>query len=218
MMHRFFLRARHQALSLSRKVIYDSRAIMIHQPKLARLPVIKATTLLLLSLYPLIGGAEERILEFEGAGIKISAYSDTTPSEKLTLRVESSQVDNVEIFTVNEPNRLVIDLLGVQFKSHDEFSLKSNRFAERLRLGAHKNKMRLVLDLLGADFPKYLYRQKTGQLEIELGESGDSKILEGVVDKPIAQAPTQSPLPRPRVISVMKQTPETLASSVEPSP
>jgi len=67
--------------------------------------------------------------------------------------VADGRIDNVETFTLDDPDRLVIDLPGMKSSvAHNRIAV-GRSYAKQIRIGQHADKVRIVVDASDADAP-----------------------------------------------------------------
>lgn len=76
------------------------------------------------------------------------------------------------VFVLESPSRLVVDLVGFPSLTARNVTLDNNSGVVALRVGAHKDKTRLVIDIAGVGLPTYEIgaptKDRTGRLQTEV--------------------------------------------------
>jgi hypothetical protein len=135
--------------------------------------------------------------------LKLVELSSSTNSKKFQLQiiprngVESLSADlTANVFAIKDPTRLVIDIPN--FVAGQQQSKRLNHSeVSRIRLGVHKNKTRVVIDLTSAGSPSYDIRSDAG-----LGALVVDFTILGAVGKttpPSTPTPIAIPSPTPKL-------------------
>ncbi|MCB0355287.1 MAG: AMIN domain-containing protein, partial [Bdellovibrionales bacterium] len=82
-------------------------------------------------------------IESDGMGIELSSAQG---SSQMIVRTSSPSVDYT-VTRLSSPSRLVLDILNGEQRKNEEFNVSSNEFVQRVRVGAHPDKSRIVIDL-----------------------------------------------------------------------
>ena len=126
------------------------------------------------------------------AGSSISAYAQSNPStisskEKVSIIVDRELVAGqsfllvkivtpenakVESFALSGPPRIVVDFVGLKLKKSEDLNAPKNGVIKQFRLGAHPDKLRVVIDLLTTDTPTYEWKAGARQAILRIAESG----------------------------------------------
>ncbi|HVN36632.1 MAG TPA: type IV pilus secretin PilQ [Myxococcota bacterium] len=109
--------------------------------------------------------------------------------------VADGSVDNAASFTLSDPPRLVIDLAGVKSVVKKKEVAVGGGLVQRVRIGAHDDKVRVVLDGAGKGDPfdgRRVVPVPSG-LVIALGEGAEveAAMANATADVPIAAAPAR---------------------------
>jgi hypothetical protein len=171
--------------------------------------------------YPVVDALAQTNQEMEGAStlsskqkVNIIIDRERTPQQTiLLLKIIVPQDAKVEAFALENPGRIVVDFHGVSLKSSENLVPPKNSVIKMIRLGAHADKLRIVLDLSTETPPHYEWRGGTRQATLRIVESGSAPAPAA----PPAAAnvePTKAPLVQPPVKAT---TPPTNAPIAQPS-
>lgn len=151
------------------------------------------------------------------AGSSISAYAQSNPStisskEKVSIIVDRELVAGqsfllvkivtpenakVESFALSGPPRIVVDFVGLKLKKSEDLNAPKNGVIKQFRLGAHPDKLRVVIDLLTTDTPTYEWKAGARQAILRIAESGKAPPAAASAAAPtlpvVTKAPTISP-------------------------
>ncbi|MBX7138974.1 MAG: AMIN domain-containing protein [Oligoflexia bacterium] len=156
-------------------------------------PLVLATLLVLIS-YGLCAADEQQIVK----GTKFSLAYEAQASGVESIKIRSSGLEKVEPFLIENPARLVIDIPGQKLHKNSETALSSSHLLKAIRVGAHADKIRVVIDFKDAATPPYSSKATAGDLILTIG------------------TPKAEPAPSSQPI-VTKHTPSsTVASSPTP--
>ncbi len=92
--------------------------------------------------------------------------------------VIASQVspNDCKISTLSEPNRLVLDIMSPETRLNQVFSTDKSNLVSQVRIGAHPDKTRIVLDLKGDTLPETSLDPIDGKLVLTLANSGQLNV------------------------------------------
>ena len=134
----------------------------------------------------------------------------------LALGTNSSTGIVPEIFTLESPGRLVVDVPGFQAKSSRSIPIRHGNFSS-LRIGVHQGKIRAVFDLKG-QVPSYILSGKSGANEFSV-RFGFGAPPEEAPAYGLNTTPPGRPKSMPeRVVRVPDITPEVPRAVPEPQP
>lgn len=117
-------------------------------------------------------------LDFE---VELSSEADGIFRLSLTPLTETKQISEPEILELKDPYRLVLDLPGIASKTAKTVNV-SSAFISSLRVGAHADKTRFVIDIKGDRFPEYQITkdQKTNAVSLEFVFADTSSMLKKI--------------------------------------
>ena len=117
----------------------------------------------------------------------------------LLLKILVPQDAKVESFALENPARIVVDFIGVSIKASETLVPPKNDVIKMIRLGAHAEKLRIVMDLSTPTTPQYEWRGGARQATL--------RILESVN----AVEPTKAPQATPLTPTPLPPAPPTTA-------
>ncbi|RMG40575.1 MAG: AMIN domain-containing protein [Candidatus Dadabacteria bacterium] len=91
--------------------------------------------------------------DYQGITINIVSNYKKTGFNDLVVNLKGQKIPLPSTQFVPAPPRYVIDLPGISGKKNKKLTLANNPFVRSLRIGAHKDKIRLVLDLTDNNVP-----------------------------------------------------------------
>lgn len=118
----------------------------------------------------------------------------------LLLKIMVPEEAKVESFTLSNPARIVVDFVGVSVKTSENLVPPKNGVIKLIRLGAHADKLRIVMDLATDTPPQYEWRGTGRQAILRIVETGTVQSAPAPAAAPPAgeaSAPTQAPAPTP---------------------
>lgn len=110
----------------------------------------------------------------------------------LLLKILVPQDAKVESFALENPARIVVDFIGVSIKTSENLVPPKNDVIKMIRLGAHAEKLRIVMDLSTPTTPQYEWRGGARQATLRILESVNSV---EPTKAPQAAPATPTPLP-----------------------
>ena len=137
--------------------------------------------------------AEKPLAQLKSAGLLISLYQEDNSDERYHLSIQPKhprmdEMENIEVFALENPGRLVIDVPNKRLKSAKRLSLDAPHL-ETLRLGVHPDKMRIVLDMKVNTPPSfvkdYSANEKRAVVSFSFSPSQPAKIVEAKAVEPI---------------------------------
>lgn len=169
----------------------------------ARNTLVLAVAFLLVALLLLWASdsrAEEKaLLNYKDGKLSVTLLP-TKPEPSLLLKVESPALSSAEIFGIENPWRIVIDIPGVS-TSKNSSSLLSTTLLKAVRIGRHENKMRIVLDVAGSGLPEHRWTVIPPLLELHISPNAQvvtptitARPAPTLTAAPIATA-TMAPIP-----------------------
>lgn len=104
--------------------------------------------------------------------VKVIIDRERTASQTvLLLKITVPEDAEVESFTLADPPRIVVDFKGVKVKTSENLTPPKNGVVKMIRLGAHSDKLRVVLDLSTSAIPQYDWRGGSRQATLRIVES-----------------------------------------------
>lgn len=104
----------------------------------------------------------------------------------LLLKIMVPQDAKVESFTLENPARIVVDFHGVSIKTSENLVPPKNSVIKMIRLGAHADKLRIVMDLSTPTVPHYEWRGGARQATLRIVESGAAPAVTAAPPPPAA--------------------------------
>jgi hypothetical protein len=162
-------------------------------------------SLLVSGQYPLKLGYAQTAQDGSGASTiaskqKVSVIIDRerTPERTvLLLKILVPQDAKVESFALENPARIVVDFHGVSIKTTENLVPPKNSVIKMIRLGAHADKLRIVMDLSTPTTPQYEWRGGTRQATLRILESGTPSAPTAATAAPAAPAAPATPQAEP---------------------
>jgi type IV pilus assembly protein PilQ len=131
-----------------------------------------------------------RILADGSAGGIGVAISGTPGADRLVI-AGAIQSDGYKVSRYHSPERVVIDLMNLPSKSSQVFDTADASTISRIRIGAHPDKSRIVLDLADSSVEQQAALTEEG-LVIALNRPGTAPITQAAI--PQAEIPTDATL------------------------
>jgi hypothetical protein len=146
--------------------------------------------------------------------VNIIIDRERTPERTvILLKIMVPQDAKVESFPLQNPSRIVVDFHGVVIKTSENLVPPKNSAIKMIRLGAHADKLRIVIDLAASTAPQYEWRGGARQATLRIVESGAAVAPSAPPAAPPAE-PTKAPVvPTP----ASETTPPTSAPTPVPS-
>ena len=95
-----------------------------------------------------------------------------TGANQLVLN-SSAKSGDFSVDRLSAPDRLVIDIRGQQAKSNKNFDTSDTEFINRIRVGSHPDKTRIVLDLAEGQNIEHAIESQDGKMVISLSAAAD---------------------------------------------
>lgn len=148
------------------------------------------------------GWAEDQLFTYEDKTFTAKLFKDKEGKKDiLKLRVLKSDHKKSTVFSIPDPSRIVIDLLGAKVRRNKDFALASAPFVKAVRFGSHADKVRIVIDLKDNKTIPYKLSEASGQLTLTIESQTDSKETKTVVEPtPVKAEVEPSPLPKPTAV------------------
>lgn len=118
--------------------------------------------------------AEKTLLSRSPNGIGLSLASDGTSSTTLSIETGKS-APKYEVTRLESPARLVVDVYNTKADSNRTFKTSESSEVSTVRLGAHPDKSRIVLDLNEASPPMEEVSVQGSKIIVALGGTGAPK-------------------------------------------
>lgn len=147
-------------------------------------------------------GARAEVIA-ESASSTLSLRLERTGAER-TLAVSLKAATSVSVFSVENPNRLVIDIEGLSLSRLPLVSAKEDAVVRGLRLGVHPGKARIVIDIAGDTPPQFHW--ETAQQELIVRFSVGQQPASST-----APSPTPTPI-APTVVSNQENAPAAVVA------
>lgn len=160
-----------------------------------------------------LSGGPKTIASKDRVSVLIDREIEDTKSF-IILKIAVPSDSKVNAFLLADPPRLVVDFEGASIKKSENFSAPTNGVVKQVRLGAHANKLRVVVDLIKSTPPEYEWKAGKRQaiikiLEEERKVAAPPPAVPAVtsVAPPAAQPTIKQPVPEPtKVVAVATPT------------
>lgn len=129
----------------------------------------------------------------------------------LVLKISVPADSKINAFLLPDPPRLVVDFEGASIKKSENFQVPDNKVIQQIRLGAHPEKLRVVIDFMDAKLPEYDWKAGKRQAIIRVLESSHAASIPPTQEQ---RAPTVAPIP---TLSAPTVTPSVAATSAAPA-
>ncbi len=168
-----------------------------------------------------------KLLEHQGSGFSLSLSGDSQTVElNLTAKdlpaqsTSSSAEVSGTAFAVENPWRIVMDLDGIAVRKNITLNAKDNPLVKSVRLGAHSDKLRIVVDLVQEKAPVFSQSREGDTFRIVI-KSESADILDVTAQSqlsPVPESPTPSPVSKSPIPSPLPTNPPPSASPTQPEP
>ncbi len=138
-----------------------------------------------------LSGGPKTIASKDRVSVLIDREIEDTKSF-IILKLAVPTDSKVNAFLLSDPPRLVVDFEGASIKKSENFAAPSNGVVKQVRLGAHANKLRVVIDLIKATPPEYEWKAGKRQAIIKILEEEKK---EAPAVSPVAAPPATSAAP-----------------------
>ena len=108
------------------------------------------------------GGGAAAIAQIDATGLSVALEQESDSNFLITIDLQGASLPGEkrpQVFTIANPTRLVVDLPGVQSGSGAS-TPEHGDIVSGLRLGAHAEKVRLVVDLTTDEVPTYRVKRE----------------------------------------------------------
>jgi hypothetical protein len=143
-----------------------------------------------------LSGGPKTIASKDRVSVLIDREIEDTKSF-IVLKISVPTDSKVNAFLLPDPPRLVVDFEGASIKKSENFAAPTNGVVKQVRLGAHSNKLRVVVDLLKTTPPEYDWKAGKRQAIIRILEEERAAAPVAPVVSPASQPTTQAPLVEP---------------------
>jgi len=121
--------------------------------------------------------AEKRLLELKDGNIHLKLESDVTgQGTGLKFEIRSPNVAVIDVFNLENPNRIVVDLKKIKFKRNHTMPIKGDPVIKALRTGKHPDKSRVVLDVASNELPEYSWSESSKQFTLLIRTLSDKRV------------------------------------------
>ncbi len=157
------------------------------------------------------------VVNFKQGSTTITAL--LSGKDGVLVNIESAPGTKGAISSVDNPPRIIIDLPGSKIKANKTIEATENPLVKSVRLGAHPNKIRIVIDLKGAALPKFTTSEKANFISIGiLSPNSPSSPVTASTPAPVptVEAAPAAVEPPPAAPAVPEET-QALATPLAPS-
>ena len=155
-------------------------------------------------------GGPKTIASKERVSILIDREIEQTKSF-IILKISVPTDSKINAFLLSDPPRLVIDFDGASVKKSENFVAPANGVIKQVRLGAHPEKLRVVVDLIQSTPPEYEWKAGKRQAIIKILESTHAASPSQPSSPPVAATPTLAPVATTAVPAQAAQATPTMA-------
>jgi hypothetical protein len=99
----------------------------------------------------------------------------------IALKISVPTDSKINAFLIDNPKRIVVDFEGASIKRSENFAAPENDVVQQVRLGAHPEKLRVVIDLKRTTQPEFDWKAGKRQAIV--------KILEGSAPSAVKESP-----------------------------
>ncbi len=132
----------------------------------------------------------------------------------LLVKIMAPENAKVESFALSNPARIVVDFIGLKLKKSEDLAAPKNGIIKQFRLGAHADKLRVVMDLATPNAPAYEWKAGPRQALLRIAEGASAPAAVPATPVPVVAAPTSPPVATERPAS----TPTSPAAPTSPPP
>jgi len=133
---------------------------------------------------------EDLAKELAPAKSLVDVLVDTSQRDKVVLILKADgRFGDYNAFDLKKPTRLVIDLWQVNRKFRKKAVSVNSSYLQRIRLGDHPKKVRVVLDVPTADLPSHKVYRVGDEVRIVLGKAVKEEDLFTSPTEELAQGP-----------------------------
>jgi hypothetical protein len=147
-----------------------------------------------------LSGGPKTIASKDRVSVLIDREIEDTKSF-IVLKISVPTDSKVNAFLLPEPPRLVVDFEGASIKKSENFAAPANGVVKQVRLGAHADKLRVVVDLIKATPPEYDWKAGKRQAIIKILEEERKAAPVAPIVSPAAQPTIQAPIVEPTKVS-----------------
>lgn len=126
----------------------------------------------LVAVLPFFGvdaAAETKILSHSDGKLSLTVRDRAVEKQKgLELIIKSSSIVGTSVFSLADPPRIVIDLQGAQARGSRVFTLSNDPTISAMRVGVHKDKVRIVIDVKTDIIPDYSWSERKGSAVLSM--------------------------------------------------
>jgi hypothetical protein len=133
----------------------------------------------------------------------------------ILLKISVPTDSKINAFLLPDPPRLVVDFEGASIKKSENFSAPENGVIKQIRLGAHPEKLRVVVDLIKSTPPEYEWKAGKRQAIISFVE-GPAEAPAQPTQQPVQPTSTQAAA-QPTAVPALPTEQPTAAPTAAPS-
>ena len=121
----------------------------------------------------------------------------------LVLKAQLKSKPNVNIFTLTNPSRIVLDFEKGKLRHNEQFAVPDSPVVSTIRLGTHPAKFRIVVDIKGDYIPEFKHTQNNELVALTIVEKQLSqKKIRAVANRATEKEQTQ---PEDPAVKIKKQ-------------
>lgn len=144
------------------------------------------------------------LLEWSEDGLGIVLDSNSSSEAQVTINIGDGSLRAT--FAVDNPSRIVLDLTKVTLKGSRSVKVARPALIRGIRLGVHKDQVRVVLDCEGERSPKFAVEGSTGSIRVTL------RALQGA--QPVVESTPIAPTIAPTVAAKATVEQELISGTV----
>jgi len=146
-------------------------------------------------------------------GNKQTKITVESAKDALSLKIKAQNAFTTEVFAVDNPPKIIVDVMGLKLKSHKSAAVPKTKLLKGFQMAISQGKLRFVFSLNGKEAPSYSTSQDGNEFSINIG--GKQDVLE--IKAPMVQVDieaTASPTVTPGFLGTAGQTPTHTPESV----
>lgn len=135
----------------------------------------------------------------------------------IVLKISVPADSKINAFLLPDPPRLVVDFEGASIKKSENFKVPDNDVIQQVRLGAHPEKLRVVIDFVKATLPEYEWKAGKRQAIIRILESSHTASLPTSPEQPVLTGTSAAATPGPAIMPSITPTAPVATAAATPS-
>jgi AMIN domain len=108
--------------------------------------------------------AQQKLISYSEPALTVELTE--TNQSNVTLNLVAKNYTSTAVFSLADPSRVVLDIVGPSIKKNKTFNLENDALIKSVRLGSYTDKIRIVLDIKATLSPPYQWTEGKEKLSL----------------------------------------------------